>query len=73
MNYNMIIYMLGNLMKVEGCLMIVPVLIAVVKSETACFHNIHRAVATHRYNSKQKYKYTHTPNPMGKTSPEQYG
>ncbi len=35
MNYNMIIYMLGNLMKVEGCLMIVPALIAVVKSETA--------------------------------------
>lgn len=35
MNYNMIIYMLGNLMKVEGCLMIVPVVIAVAKSETA--------------------------------------
>ncbi|MEY8320982.1 TrkH family potassium uptake protein [Lachnospiraceae bacterium 46-61] len=35
MNYNMIIYMLGNLMKVEGCLMIVPILIAVAKSETA--------------------------------------
>ena len=35
MNYNMIIYMLGNLMKVEGCLMIVPVMIAVAKSETA--------------------------------------
>ncbi len=35
MNYNMIIYMLGNLMKVEGCLMIVPALIAVGKSESA--------------------------------------
>lgn len=35
MNYNMIIYILGNLMKVEGCIMIVPALIAVAKSENA--------------------------------------
>lgn len=35
MNYNMIIYILGNLMKVEGCIMIVPALIAIVKSENA--------------------------------------
>lgn len=33
MNYNMIIFILGNLMKVEGCIMIVPALIAVGKSE----------------------------------------
>ena len=35
MNYNMIIYILGNLMKVEGCLMIVPLFIAIAKTENA--------------------------------------
>lgn len=35
MNYNMIIYILGNLMKVEGCLMVVPLFIAIAKAENA--------------------------------------
>lgn len=35
MNYNMIIYILGNLMKVEGCLMVVPLFIAITKAENA--------------------------------------
>ena len=35
MNYNMIIYILGNLMKVEGCIMVVPLLIAIAKTENA--------------------------------------
>ncbi|MCI9353918.1 MAG: TrkH family potassium uptake protein [Firmicutes bacterium] len=35
MNYNMIIYILGNLMKVEGCIMVVPLFISIAKTENA--------------------------------------
>lgn len=38
MNYYMIMYILGNLMKVEGCLMIVPALIAIAKKEPDPMH-----------------------------------
>ena len=38
MNYYMIMYILGNLMKVEGCLMVVPALIAIAKKEADPMH-----------------------------------